>query len=155
MKRFLISISIAIFFLAGISCTSEAKAKGNNGENKDSGVIYLNKDTFKEKIFNYEINKEWKFKGKTPAILDFYADWCGPCRMLAPVLNDIQKEYNGKVQVFKVNTDIEKELAGIFGIRSLPTIVFIPVDGQPQAVMGFRPKEDMEKMITEVLQVTK
>jgi len=155
MKNFLISISIAIFFLAGISCNSEAKAKGNDDEKSDSGVIYLNKDTFKEQVFNYETNKEWKYEGKTPAILDFYADWCGPCKMLAPVLNDIQNEYQGKVQVFKVNTDIEKELAGIFGIRSLPTIVFIPIEGQPQAVMGFRPKEDMEKIITEVLKVNK
>ncbi|MCW3785651.1 thioredoxin [Plebeiibacterium sediminum] len=155
MKNFLISTAISLFFLAGISCTSEAKAKGNDNEKSDSGVIYLNKDTFKEKVFNYETNKEWKYEGNAPAILDFYADWCGPCRMLAPVLNDIQKEYNGKVQIFKVDTDKEKELAGIFGIRSLPTIVFIPVDGQPQAVMGFRPKEDMEKIILEVLKVSK
>ncbi len=155
MKNFLVSFSLIVFFLTSISCSSEAKAKGNDGGDEESGVIYLNKDTFKEQVFNYEINKEWKFEGKTPAILDFYADWCGPCRMLAPVLKDIQKEYNGKVQVFKVNTDVEKELAGIFGIRSLPTIVFIPLDGQPQAVMGFRPKEDMEKIITEVLKVTK
>ncbi len=155
MKNFLISLSIALFFFTGISCNSEAKAKGNESGNNDSGVIYLNKDTFKEQVFNYETNKEWKYEGNTPAILDFYADWCGPCRMLAPVLNDIQKEYNGKVQVFKVNTDAEKELAGIFGIRSLPTIVFIPVEGQPQAVMGFRPKEEMEKIITEILKVSK
>ncbi len=146
---------LSFFFLTGISCSSEAKAKGNDNEKNDSGVIYLNKETFKEKVFNYETNKEWKYEGTTPAILDFYADWCGPCRMLAPVLKDIQKEYNGKVQIFKVDTDKEKELAGIFGIRSLPTIVFIPVDGQPQAVMGFRPKEEMEKMIQEVLNVSK
>ncbi|MCW3807195.1 thioredoxin [Plebeiibacterium marinum] len=155
MNNFLISTLTALFLLTGFSCSGEVKAKETGTGNNDSGVIYLSKQSFKHHIYDFDANKEWKYEGKIPAILDFYADWCGPCRMLAPVLDDLQKEYKGKLQVFKINTDNEKELAAMFGIRSLPTIVFIPVNGEPKAVMGFRPKEDMEKMISEVLQVTK
>ncbi|WP_289054341.1 thioredoxin [Carboxylicivirga marina] len=128
------------------------EAKSSEGENS---VIYLDADSFKEKVFNYETNKEWKYEGEVPAILDFYADWCGPCKMLSPVLDKIQKEYNGKVQIYKINTDEQKELAATFGIRSLPTIVFVPLNGEPQAAMGYRSKNDLETMITEILQVQK
>ena len=155
MKALIISGLLSVFLFTNVSCANNAEAKsaGKNGE--ESGVVYLNKDSFKEEVFDYETNKEWKYNGKVPAILDFYADWCGPCRQLAPVLDEMQKEYKGKIQVFKVNTDKEKELAAVFGIRSLPTIVFIPVDGEPQAAMGFRPKADLEKMVTEILKVSK
>ncbi|MBK3518846.1 thioredoxin [Carboxylicivirga marina] len=128
------------------------EAKSCEGENS---VIYLDADSFKEKVFNYETNKEWKYEGEVPAILDFYANWCGPCKMLSPVLDKIQKEYNGKVQIYKINTDEQKELAATFGIRSLPTIVFVPLNGEPQAAMGYRSKNDLETMITEILQVQK
>ncbi|MCU4156779.1 thioredoxin [Carboxylicivirga sp. A043] len=127
-------------------------AKHSEGENS---VIYLDAASFKEKVFNYETNKEWKYEGEVPAILDFYADWCGPCKMLSPVLDKIQKEYDGKVQIYKINTDKQKELAATFGIRSLPTIVFVPLNGEPQAAMGYRSKNDLETMITEILQVEK
>jgi len=155
MKSLFITGLLSFLVLTNISCANPAKAEAKADGKEPSGVIYLNKDTFKEKVFNYETNKVWKYNGKVPAIIDFYADWCGPCKMLAPVLEDLQKEYGTKIQVFKINTDQEKELAAVFGIRSLPTIVFVPVDGDPQAAMGFRPKEDMEKMITEILKVSK
>ncbi|TLX70438.1 thioredoxin [Labilibacter sediminis] len=152
MKRILFISLISFFTLTLVSGSDKVNSDGEKGENK---VIYLNKDTFKELVFNYETNKEWKYNGNVPAILDFYADWCGPCRQVAPILDQLQKEYDGKIQVFKVNTDKEKELASVFGIRSLPTIVFIPLNGEPQAAMGFRPKADMEKMVTEILKVNK
>ncbi len=160
MKKLLIVLGFAGFFFSTVSCANngEAKAVEENSaavEANPEGVIHLTKETFKQQVFDYEKNQQWAYAGKVPAILDFYADWCGPCKMLSPVLEKMQKEYGGKIQVFKVNTDKEKELAATFGIRSLPTVVFIPVDGEPQAVMGFRPQEEMEKMVTEVLKVQK
>ncbi|MBI9060926.1 MAG: thioredoxin [Marinilabiliaceae bacterium] len=154
-------IAFAGLFISSVSCantegkSSENEAKATASSSEKGGVVYLTKDTFKEKVFNYEANKEWTFEGKVPVIVDFYADWCGPCRQLSPVLAELQKEYGGKIQIYKVNTDKEKELAQTFGIRSLPTIVFIPMEGDPQAAMGFRPKTDLETMIKEILKVEK
>lgn len=144
-----------VLFLFSAILLSATVMLAGNGEGEKGGVIYLNKETFKTEVFNYETNKEWSYNGTVPAILDFYADWCGPCKMLAPVLDELQKEYNGKIQVFKVDTEKEKELAAVFGIKSLPTIVFIPATGDPQAAMGFRDKAGMEKMISEILKVEK
>ncbi len=155
MKALIISGLLSVFIFANVSCANNAEAKYTGEKSEESGVIYLNKETFKEMVFNYETNKEWKYNGKVPAILDFYADWCGPCRQVAPILSELQKEYKGKIQVFKVDTDKEKELAAIFGIKSLPTIVFIPLEGEPQAALGARPKTELEKMVNEVLKVNK
>ncbi|NJK95599.1 MAG: thioredoxin [Bacteroidales bacterium] len=104
-------------------------------------------------IFNYEVNKEWNYLGDKPAIIDFYADWCGPCRMMAPRLEEVAKEYAGKIIVYKVDTEKEKALSANLGIQSLPTIVFIPRTGKPQATMGALPKESLVKAINEVLMV--
>jgi thioredoxin len=114
---------------------------------------HLTATTFKEKVFNYEIHKDWKYAGDKPAIIDFYADWCGPCKMVAPVLEDLSKEYDGKVQIYKIDTDKEQELASVFGIRSIPSILFIPMEGQPQMSLGALPKESFKKAITDILQV--
>jgi len=116
-------------------------------------MVHLTAATFKEKVFNYEISKDWKYIGDKPAIIDFYADWCGPCKMVAPVLEDLSKEYDGRVQMYKVDTDKEQELASVFGIRSIPSILFIPIEGQPQMSTGALPKEGFKKAITEILQV--
>ena len=133
-----------------------AKANGpSDNENADNGVIMLDKSAFIEKIFDYENNKDWDYKGNKPAIVDFYADWCGPCRKLSPLLEEIQNEYNGKLQVYKVDTDKSRQLSAAFGIRSLPTIVFIPMDGEPRAVLGYVPKEQLTKMVSEILKVSK
>jgi thioredoxin 1 len=114
-------------------------------------TVHLTTADFKEKIFNYEKNKEWKYEGTLPAIIDFYADWCQPCKMVAPVLEDLAGEYAGKIMIYKVNTEEEQELASVFGIQSIPTILFIPKEGQPQAAMGALPKQTFEKAIKDVL----
>ena len=114
---------------------------------------HLTKDTFKEKVFNYEANKEWKYKGLKPAIIDFYADWCGPCKMVAPILEELKTEYGEKLDIYKVDTESERELAGMFGIRSIPSLLFIPLEGQPQMAMGAFPKETFRKAIGDVLKV--
>ncbi|MFH1725008.1 MAG: thioredoxin [Elusimicrobiota bacterium] len=111
----------------------------------------LTKETFKAKVFDYENGKEWKFAGDLPCVVDFYADWCGPCRTLAPVLQEIADEHAGKVDVYKVNTEDQQELASVFGISSIPTLLFIPKDGKPRMALGSLPKKIIEKGIREVL----
>ena len=112
---------------------------------------HLSAATFKEKVFNYETSKEWKYEGDVPCIIDFYADWCGPCKMVAPVLEDLSKEYAGKIKIYKVDTEKEQELASMFGIRSIPSILFIPTEGQPQMSMGALPKESFIQAINDIL----
>lgn len=112
---------------------------------------HLTKETFLKKVFDYENNKEWNFSGELPAIIDFYADWCGPCKMVAPVLEGLSKEYAGKVNIYKVDTEREQELASVFGIRSIPSILFIPKEGKPQMAMGAMPKEAFVEAINTVL----
>ncbi len=115
---------------------------------------HLTNETFKEKIFNYEANKEWKFEGETPAIIDFYADWCGPCKVIAPILEELKAEYGDKLDIFKVNTEEQRELSSVFGIQSIPSLLFIPKEGQPQMAMGALPKETFKQAISEVLSVS-
>jgi len=116
---------------------------------------HLTTETFKEKIFNFTENKEWKFEGKLPAIIDFYADWCGPCKMVAPVLEELSEEYKGKVDIYKVDTEAEQELAAAFGIRSIPSMLFCPSDTDPQMAQGALPKHNLEQVIKDVLKVEK
>jgi len=114
-------------------------------------TVHLTAKDFKEKVFNYETGKEWKYAGTLPAIVDFYADWCQPCKMVAPVLEELAHEYAGQIMIYKVNTEEEQELASFFGIQSIPTLLFIPREGQPQAAMGALPKQTFEKAIKDVL----
>ena len=114
---------------------------------------HLTVDTFKEKVFNFDENKEWKFEGEKPCLIDFYADWCGPCKMVAPVLEELSVEYDGKLDIYKVNTEEQKELSAIFGIQSIPSLLFVPKDGQPQMAMGALPKDTLEKAFKDVLKV--
>ena len=115
----------------------------------------LTTESFKEKVFNWEETQEWKFRGELPCIIDFYADWCGPCKMVAPILEKLSKEYEGKINIYKVDTEDQQELAGMFGIQSIPSILFCPMEGQPQMAMGALPKTSFESAISEVLKVTK
>jgi len=116
---------------------------------------HLTKETFKEKVFNFEQNKEWKFEGDIPCMIDFYADWCQPCKIVAPVLEELAGEYKDKINIYKVNTEQEQELASMFGIKSIPSLLFVPKDAQPQMAMGALPKDSFEKAISEVLKVEK
>jgi len=111
---------------------------------------HLTLETFKTKVFNFEVNQEWKYEGSVPCVIDFYADWCAPCRMVAPILEELQKEYDGKVNIYKVNTENEQQLAGMFGIQSIPSLLFVPVNGQPQMAMGALPKESFQKAFVDV-----
>jgi thioredoxin 1 len=116
-----------------------------------NNVVHLTTQEFKEKVFNYETNSEWKYQGTTPAIIDFYADWCGPCKMVAPILQDLARVYAGKIIVYKVDTESEQELASVFGISSIPTLLFVPLNGKPQAAMGALPRNTFEQAINDIL----
>jgi thioredoxin len=116
---------------------------------------HLTKETFLSKVFNYETSKEWKFEGTRPCVIDFYADWCGPCKMIAPVMEELAKDFEGKLDIYKVNTEEEQELASVFGIRSIPSILFVPLTGQPQMAMGALPKETFIKAFKDVLGIEK
>lgn len=113
----------------------------------------LTKETFKEKVFDYEKNKEWKYVGSVPCMIDFYADWCGPCKTVAPILVELQEEYNDKIVIYKVDTEAQQELASMFGVRSIPSLLFVPAEGQPQMATGALPKETFIKAIDDVLGV--
>ncbi len=115
---------------------------------------HLTVDTFKSKVFNYVDNKEWKYEGKTPCMIDFYADWCQPCKMVAPILEELQAEYGDKIIIYKVNTEEQQELAAVFGVQSIPSLLFVPAEGQPQMAQGALPKETFKKAIADVLKVT-
>jgi thioredoxin 1 len=122
---------------------------------KNDMIEHLTKETFLSKVFNYEKNKEWKYEGEKACIIDFYADWCGPCKVVAPVLEDLANDFDGKINVFKVDTEAEQELASVFGIRSIPSFLFVPADGQPQMALGALPKETFVKAFKDVLGVEK
>jgi thioredoxin len=116
------------------------------------GTIHLTKAEFLSKVADFETNPtEWKYLGDKPCIIDFYADWCGPCKVVAPILEDLSKEYDGQINFYKVDTEAEQDLAGAFGIRSIPSILFCPMNGAPQMAQGAMPKDSFRNAITEVL----
>jgi len=115
---------------------------------------HLTKETFLKKVFDYENNTEWKFAGELPSVIDFWAEWCGPCRMVGPIVEELSKEYTGKVNFYKVNVDEEQELAGVFGIRSIPSLLFIPKEGKPKMAVGALPKDAFKEAIGKELSVT-
>ena len=115
----------------------------------------LTKQEFLDKVFNFEKNKEWKFEGNVPCLIDFYADWCQPCKMVAPILEELSDEYGDKMNIYKVNTENERELSAAFGIRSIPSMLFCPAEGEPQMATGALPKQNLEQIIKEVLKVEK
>jgi len=120
-------------------------------KNKTMALEHLTKQTFIDKVFNFEVNKDWKFEGDLPCIIDFYADWCGPCKMVAPILEELSKEFSGKINIYKIDTEAEQDLAGAFGIRSIPSILFCPKEGQPQMAVGALPKDSMKQAIQDIL----
>ena len=114
---------------------------------------HLTKETFLSKVFDYEQNKEWKYEGELPAVVDFWAPWCGPCKMVGPIIEELSEEYDGKVNFYKVNTDEQQELGAVFGIRSIPSLLFIPKEGQPKMAVGALPKEALKEAIEKELLV--
>ena len=110
-------------------------------------------ESFKQKIFDYSENKEWKFEGDKPALIDFYADWCGPCKMVSPILEELATEYSGKMDFYKIDTEDQNELASIFGIQSIPSLLFIPLGEKPQMAMGALSRDSFVKAFREVLNV--
>lgn len=153
-----------LFFLSLmlVTITACGRASSNNNSNNvkketmvtegKGQVIHLTKAEFLDKVYNFEKNpNEWKYEGDKPAIVDFYADWCGPCKMVAPILDELAKEYEGQIVIYKIDTEKEKELAGAFGIRSIPSILFIPMQGEPQMAQGAMPKASFKKAIDEFL----
>ena len=113
---------------------------------------HLTVQTFKDKIYNYEKNPEqWVFEGDKPAIVDFYADWCKPCKLIAPIMEELAEEYKGQIVIYKVNTEEQRELSRVFGIRSIPSVLFIPNEGKPQMTQGALPKETFKQVIDEFL----
>ena len=123
-------------------------------EKPTTKVVHITKADFLKKVYDFEKNPdEWKYLGSQPAIVDFYADWCGPCRQLSPVLDELAKEYSGKLTIYKVNVDNERGLASFFGIRSIPTLLFIPMKGKPQRSLGALSKTELKGIIKDVLKV--
>ena len=120
-------------------------------KNSDKAVVEMNKAMFVEKVIDYENAKGWEYKGDKPAIIDFYASWCGPCRQMGPVLEELAKEYAGKIDVYKVNVDKEKDLAALFAIQSIPYFVFIPSEGEPQTFSGAAGKALFQEAIEKFL----
>ncbi len=123
-----------------------------NAPSAEGKAINIDRAAFLEKVYNFEKYPDrWVFEGDLPVIVDFYADWCAPCRLIAPILDDLAREYEGRIRIYKVDTDEERELARIFNVRSLPTLLFIPLHGSPQMTMGALPKETFKQVIEEFL----
>lgn len=150
-KRVLMIILVSSILF--INCGSENRTYQKALNNSDSSVKQLTNESFKKLVFNYDASEDWKYEGNKPAIIDFYADWCAPCRQLSPLVESVAKEYSGKIVVYKVDTEKEKLLAQSLGITGLPTLLFIPAEGTPRASMGLISREDMLKAITDVLQI--
>ena len=140
---------VAVLLLAGVAF---AQTNSKKNENVSGEVISLTKKDFLEKVYNYEKNQsQFVYEGNLPCIIDFYADWCAPCKIVEPILKDLAKEYKGKIIVYKVNIDKEQALAKSFGIQSIPTYFFIPSKEAPQVAMGARSREYFLKVIKELL----
>lgn len=156
MKR-LINLTLLFSLFAMLACGStSSKQPSATTETKpvaESGKpIQLDKQAFLTRVYNYEKNpKEWLYAGDKPCVIDFYADWCGPCKIIAPYLEEIAGKYNGKVYVYKVNVDNQQELAQFFGIQSIPAVLFCPMKGKPTMMVGARPKEDFFAAAQEIV----
>lgn len=153
MKKILILLLAAVSVLSCVARPGEKnQEKQNSKKEKAMGTIHLNKNEFLSRVVNYEANPDqWKYLGDKPAIVDFYASWCGPCRTIAPILEELAEQYKDQIYIYKVNTEQEQELAAAFNIRSIPTLLFIPMTGSPQIAMGAMSKENFEQAIKEIL----
>ena len=163
MKLLKQTFTLFFLLLTIIACTGNNNKHVKNDENsnielkkkegvKNMKVIHLTKAEFLEKVYNFEKNpNDWKYEGDKPAIVDFFATWCGPCNALSPVMEELAEEYGGKIYIYKVDVDQEEDLAAAFGIRSIPTLLFVPQNGKPTITQGALPKSDLKKMIDQHL----
>ncbi len=146
MKKLLFTTLALLAFATG------SYAQGNNKNKTDMKTIAMTKADFLKKVADYEKNpQEWKYLGDKPALIDFYASWCGPCKALAPVLEELAAEYGDQIYIYKINTEEEQDLAAAFGIRSIPTLLFIPLEGKPQMAQGAMPKDSLKEAIDKVM----
>ena len=126
--------------------------KGETSSEGQGQVEYLSYDTFLTKVWNFETNsQEWIYEGDIPCVIDFYADWCGPCKRVAPIMDDLAEKYDGKVKIYKINTDKERQLSSAFGIKSIPSVLFVPMQGKPMMQAGALPKDQYIKIIEDEL----
>lgn len=162
MKRlsliFVLAISFSLMSCENIQGNQAANQpvieNNNDGIETPEDIVpeYLTYDSFKEKVWDFEKNpQEWVYEGDVPCVIDFYADWCKPCKMVAPIMDDLAKTYDGKVKIYKIDTDKEKKLAGVFGIRSIPSVLFSPMEGRPMMQTGALQKADYIKIIEDEL----
>ncbi len=171
MKKLSIIVAVITLVLMTYSCNTSQNDEGTLDETqtatetenlqkaaeKNAGdaflgkVVHLSTPEFKQKVFNYDINRNWKYEGSKPCIVDFYADWCGPCKRIAPILDQLAKEYKGQIVIYKIDTEKERELASAFGIQSIPSLLFIPVNGKAEMIKGALPKEKFKEAIDVIL----
>ncbi len=157
------TFTLFLLLLTIIACTGNNNKHVKNDERSNSElkqkegvknmkVIHLTKAEFLDKVYNFEKNpNDWKYEGDKPAIVDFFATWCGPCNALSPIMEELAEEYGGKIYIYKVDVDQEEDLAAAFGIRSIPTLLFVPLNGKPTITQGALPKSDLKKMIDQHL----
>ena len=146
LSLILVFVGTALYAFNSGGEAEQAKQNTQSGE-----VIVMNKQMFITHVFDYEKSSEWKYKGNKPAIIDLYADWCGPCRMVAPIMKELAKEYSDKIVIYKVNVDKERELAALFNATSIPLFVFIPMNGEPQLFRGAADKAAYKEAIDSFL----
>jgi thioredoxin 1 len=151
LKKTLSGSVIAALLLAAVLIVIRIARHGESSQADSKWVTAMTNDSFKKLVFDYTSKHDWKYTGTKPALIDFYATWCGPCKKMSPMLEELAKEYEGKIIVYKVDTDREQELTNGVGIASLPTILFIPLDGKPRVSMGLISKEALEKAVKEIL----
>ncbi len=155
-KKIFTLLVLVVGFMTLSSCKGQAKNVAGETESSQETTantpVHITKADFLKKIYNYEASpNEWKYLGDKPAIIDFYADWCGPCKMIAPSLEQLAKEYAGKIDIYKVDVDKETELAQVFGIQGIPALLYIPMTGKPQMLQGALPKDQLKEKIETIL----
>lgn len=158
LRNSLFILTVCVAFCCSVSAKTDMvpddtpKSITETTTSAEGEVINMTKAEFLTQIFNYEKNpNKWVYEGNKPCIIDFYADWCGPCKAVAPILRELAAEYKGKIIIYKINVDKEKELATAFGIRSIPTMLFVPQTGNPKVSQGALPKEELAKQIDNFL----
>lgn len=156
MKKLIMFSLMAAISLAACSQEKQSAASQPSGETAAAAVsdykpVEMNTQMFIDRVVDFKNAKEWDYKGDKPAVIDFYATWCGPCKKLSPILDELSSEYAGNVLFYKVDVDREQELAGAFGIQSIPMVLLIPKEGKPYVVQGLRPKAELKEAIDSVL----